>query len=934
MRQRFVVVDLETTGNSPKKGDSIIQFACTVIENKRIVDEYSTYIKPEKSIPPFIVELTGISDDMVKDAPLFREVAPKINSLLADAVFVAHNVLFDLSFLQEELNQAGFEGFYGSTIDTVELSKILLPTSDSYKLSQLAQEENIEHERPHQADSDARVTALLLLKLINKLYDLPKVTLKQLYRLSFSLKSEISELIGDCIADKEKKALEPLHGIEIFRGLALRIQDQPKTLKNEEDKLFEYEYDAEAKFQDLQHAFPHAERRAGQLEMMNNIYDTFIQQKHSIIEAGTGIGKSLGYLLPSAYFSSKYKKQVIISTYTLHLQEQLLKKELPALSKIVPFPIEAQMIKGTNNYLSLAKFERVLRQKDDNYDTSLTKMQILVWLTHTQTGDRDELNLTSGGASFWEKLQTSAGLPQKLQEPWDKRDFYKKAKEAANRADILVTNHAYLIENVTGENPVLSRGAILVLDEAHHFSKAFQTKLGFKISYLTIRTMINRLGTYNQKMVLYRLEKMMKEKNLEVPTGSKAIENAIQDFLYESEQLFYLLAKYGEKLALSPGRQKLSIHYDSRGQSRDQNNIKMLAERVIDYLRQIREAADERVASLMRNGDSLGKSHLYYVTEAAGLLDELGELQGYLRTFFLRNEKDTVYWADIIKSGKNTAVTLLSQPLDAGGSILENYLGGFTSIVMTSATLTINGSFSFFMEQLGLKKETFITKSYPSPFNYMDAVKIMVPASMPDISIIPLSEYARNVSEHITAAAAGSKGRMMVLFTSRELLRMTYEFLREEQQLVDFTLLAQGITGGSKWKLLKNFQGFNKGILLGNASFWDGVDVPGDKLSCLVIVRLPFSAPDEPVNAARNRQLTAEGKNPFSQYSLPEAVLRFKQGFGRLIRAENDKGVLLVLDKRIQNTSYGHAFLDAIPKVRVETNPLSQLEESVRKWLS
>ncbi|MBM7692616.1 ATP-dependent DNA helicase DinG [Peribacillus deserti] len=933
MMQRFVVVDLETTGNSPKKGDSIIQFACAVIENKKIVEEYSTYIKPEKKIPPFIVELTGINDSMVENAPLFKEVAPKINSLLTDAVFVAHNVLFDLSFLQEELKQAGFEGFYGSTIDTVELSKILMPTSDSYKLSMLAIEENLEHERPHQADSDAHVTALLLLKLMTKLFALPKVTLKQLYRLSFSLKSEISELIGECIAEKDKKALEPLDHLEIFRGLALKVPDQQEEFI-EEEQDFTYRYNPDTKYKDLKRAFPNAEKRMGQLQMMNSVYDSFIQQKRSIIEAGTGIGKSLGYLLPAAYFIKKYRKKVIISTYTLHLQEQLLKKELPALASIVPFPIEAKMIKGKNNYLSLAKFERVLRQKDDNYDTSLTKMQILVWLTHTETGDRDELNLTSGGASFWDRLQTSAGLPGKLQEPWNTKDFYLRAKAAAKTADILVTNHAYLIQDITGQNPVLPKDAVLVLDEAHHFNKAYNSKLGFKVSYLTIRTIINRLGSYNQKMVLYRLEKMLKEKNLEVPTSSKVIENLIQDFLYESEQLFFLLARYTEKLAINPAQQKLTLHFDSAAESRELNGIKMLAERVIDTLRQIREAADERVEVLTRREESLGKSHLYYVSEAASLLEELAEQQGYLKSFFLRNEEGAVYWAEILKSGKNTAVTLLSQPLTAGQSIWDDYLSKFSSIIMTSATLTVNGSFSFFMEQLGLKDENITTESYPSPFNYMEAVKILIPSSMPEIGSLSLSEYARNVAQHIAVAATGSNGRMMVLFTSRELLRMTYDYLRVEAELGDYTLLAQGITGGSKWKLLKNFQGFNKGILLGNASFWDGVDVQGDKLSCLVIVRLPFSPPEEPVNAARSRQLIQEGKNPFSQYALPEAVLRFKQGFGRLIRAENEKGVLIVLDKRIQNSTYGHSFFEAIPKVTVETKPLEQLEKAVREWLT
>src|SRR3954471_4370465 len=219
MRSKYVVVDLETTGNSAKKGDKIIQFAAVVIENGRIVDQFSSLLCPRKPIPIFIEELTGLTDEMVKDAPLFAEIAPKVMEILNGACFVAHNVLFDLSFLQEELIMAGFEGFYGPILDTVELSRILFPSSDSFKLNDLAIQEGLSHDRPHQADSDAYVTGELLLILFDHLQNLPLLTIRQLYKLSGGLKGDLDELLEELIMTKESsveiipECLEQFHGI-------------------------------------------------------------------------------------------------------------------------------------------------------------------------------------------------------------------------------------------------------------------------------------------------------------------------------------------------------------------------------------------------------------------------------------------------------------------------------------------------------------------------------------------------------------------------------------------------------------------------------------------------------------------------------------------------------------------------------------------------
>ncbi|MGJ7920009.1 exonuclease domain-containing protein, partial [Neobacillus sp. LXY-4] len=384
MNNKYVVIDLETTGNSPKRGDKIIQFAAVVIENGKITKQFNSLVNPQQKIPVFIEELTGLNDDMVHDAPLFSEIAEKVASLLEDAYFVAHNVLFDLSFLQDELIESGMNGFYGPVLDTVELARILFPTADSYKLSDLALQEGLEHDRPHQADSDAFVTAQLFINFLNRLEELPEKTLKQLAKLSGGLKSDIQMLLEDLLEHKQQRVEIIKPELEIYRGLAIK-----KSQSLDDDKkqnTANYPFSEAEKESLMKNAFPVYEKRQGQFLMMDSIYHSFQSGQHALIEAGTGVGKSLAYLIPGAIFAKQTGQSVVISTYTTQLQQQLMEKDIPLLKKMLPFPIKTCLLKGRGHYISLAKFEQSLVEEDDNYDTTLTKMQILIWLTETQTG--------------------------------------------------------------------------------------------------------------------------------------------------------------------------------------------------------------------------------------------------------------------------------------------------------------------------------------------------------------------------------------------------------------------------------------------------------------------------------------------------------------------------------------------------------------------
>ncbi|ETI66626.1 ATP-dependent DNA helicase DinG [Neobacillus vireti] len=934
MSNKFVVVDLETTGNLPKKGDKIIQFGAVVIENGIITDRFSSLVNPQKSIPVFIEELTGINDEMVKNAPLFAEITEKVMSLLDGAFFVAHNVLFDLSFLQEELIQAGLEGFYGSVLDTVEMARFLFPTADGYKLTDLAEKENLQHDRPHQADSDAQVTAELFLILLERLSSLPLVTLKQLTHLSGGLKSDLQQMLGEIMANKDMNTEELPDAIEIYRNLALK-KLTPLVVNKEADMIdFQYPSTEEEKIEVVNQGFEFFEKRTGQFMMMDTVYQAFQNKNHSLIEAGTGVGKSLGYLLPAACFSKQIKVPIVVSTHTIQLQEQLLKKEIPLLEKILPFKINSVLLKGRSHYLSLEKFSQTLLDKNDNYDTTLTKMQILVWLTETETGDKDELNLSSGGFIYWNKIKNEAPIFSK-KDMWLEKDFYQKAKRDAQAADIIITNHSLLLSDIKGEGSILPAFDYVILDEGHHLEKVASQFFGHSLDYLSARLMIGQFGLYEQKQLFYEMEELLaaipRQKGKLLHTFE--LNQMVIDLTYEMDEFFKLIAVYAKAKQINKkGFNRIKVRFSHRDSGKERNALVHSAERVAFILKDLHAAIMDRLESIKKAKGSLTAAKENKLEELYLFGTELEELRNTVIKCFLKESKD-VKWIEMDTRSPQNITTFLAQPAFVAEQLKERFFQIKKAVVITSATLTVNHSYSYIMKELGLNADATVQQSIPSPFEYKNQVQLFIPEDLPAINSVSLDEYVIAITEHIITIAEATKGRMLLLFTAYDMLKKTYELIKESGFLNEYVLIAQGITSGSRTRLTRNFQRYDKAILLGTSSFWEGVDIPGEDLSCLVIVRLPFSSPEEPLTEAKCQIISEQGGNAFSEYSLPEAILRFKQGFGRLIRTEKDRGLMIVFDRRIVTTKYGKAFLKSIPSVPVKNGTINELVELIHSWL-
>jgi ATP-dependent DNA helicase DinG len=933
MRSKYVVVDLETTGNSAKKGDKIIQFAAVVIENGRIVDQFSSLLCPRKPIPIFIEELTGLTDEMVKDAPLFAEIAPKVMEMLNGACFVAHNVLFDLSFLQEELIMAGFEGFYGPVLDTVEMARILFPSSDSFKLSDLAVQEGLKHERPHQADSDAYATGELLLILFARLRDLPFKTIKQLYKLSDGLKGDLNEVLEELLKEKERKIEElPLY-LEEYHGVYIKKSQE----KDQQEQVQENVYPIHEKDKEelLGNAYANYERRSGQFRMMDIVYHSFQNEQHAMIEAGTGVGKSLAYLLPAVYTAISTNKPVIISTYTTQLQEQLLQKDIPILKRAVKFPFTTVLMKGKSHYISLDKFVHSLRESDDNYDTLLTKMQILVWLTETTTGDRDELNLSSGGQLFWHKIkhdESTFGRDFSSRE----RDYYLKTRNDGKKADLIITNHSLLLSDLVTDRPILPPSDYIIVDEGHHFEKVAGQYFGSKIDYAATRFLLQQMGMYEQKQLLYKIEKILEETGTGVNQGdvrhSVQLNQLMGELLFEMDELFKVIALLAKKKVKnkSQSRMKCPLTFDMTKESK---TLKAEAERFLFLLTDYRKAITTRYELLLDSRDKKSNKQQTVISDVASWLADAEKIVGSIRQILLQPETENVSWIEMDTRAWQNKTTVYSQPVSISFQLNDLLFQRKKSVVVTSATLSVKGSFRYTMDSLGLQRGSCHVEQIPSPFCYDQQVQLIISNDLPEINTVSLQDYISEIGEHIISIAEATKGRLLILFTSYDMLRRTYELIKESGFLREYSLLAQGITGGSRTRLVRNFQRFEKAILLGTSSFWEGIDIPGEDLSCLVIVRLPFSPPDEPLTEGKCLEIKKSGGNPFYDYSLPEAVIRFKQGFGRLIRTRNDKGVMIIFDRRVISTQYGKVFLESLPTIQAKEMNIDQTVDLINKWL-
>ncbi len=936
LNNRFLVIDLETTGDNPID-HSITQIGAVLIEGGKVIDTFSTFVYTEQEIPTFIQELTGITNEMLVDAPTMDEVMVQLLPMLEGSVFVAHNANFDLGFIQKSLDQLGYEPFDGLVLDTLLMARIILPMVQSYKLNSLTDELDIQHDNPHRADDDALATAELLLQLLDQLEEMPLIYLQRLrdiIRYSFA---DLAIYLEEYIEKKQLNFTEKEQSYIVMNQLALQPIEEFEMEAEENERIVPVE-ELFGQNGVLSTEFPDFEVRPSQKQMAKKVIQAFENSAHLMVEAGTGTGKSLAYLLPSIYWAKEYDEKIVVSTHTINLQEQLFHKDIPLLKKILPFSFSATILKGRNNYLCLRKFEQAAGSiEDERNKESITNLsQMLTWVYQTNTGDVEEINLPFTAKELWNQVKSDKDSCLNRACPWFKMCFYHRAKQKAQLSDLIITNHSLLLTDLQAEHRILPGYQRLIVDEAHHFEDVALKHLGYEINQFYVHSLFQHLYKDAKNGFLVSL---MNELFATKDTDSFAVGNQIQNHSIpllmkvegEFQTYFNLINEFVEKTCRKNENGRVALRITEAIKEKEEWAIIL---QVVDNLYvQSTELLNQMEEQLKRIKELEIEESL--LVDFKGYLQELRYLFVHLQEWNYAKDTNMVFWIEAEQKRKRIFSYLLASPIEIGEYLKAALFDKKESVILTSATLSVNESFNYSYKKFGFdeKDEQMWSLKLPSPFDYKKQAVMYIPKDFPNIQEISEKEYIHYLAKSIGEIAISMNGKTLVLFTSHQMLQDTYYLLKKILQPFHIQVLGHGIDSTSRSKLTTKFKTNNQTVLLGTSSFWEGVDIPGESLSALIIARLPFNPPNHPVQEAKTEKLRSEGKNPFTELSVPQAVIRFKQGFGRLIRTQKDKGIVVIFDRRIMEARYGKAFVRSLPPLNIVYQPMRQLITLMEEWM-
>ena len=612
------------------------------------------------------------------------------------------------------------------------------------------------------------------------------------------------------------------------------------------------------------------EHRPGQLEMAQAVDDAFENHHHAIVEAGTGTGKTLAYLLPAICSG----RRVVISTATKSLQEQLYQKDVPFLQKHFAPNLKVAVMKGRSNFLCLAKMHALADQPMlRGMEETDAFRQIKGWSKLTETGDRAELSFLPDDSELWSRMDARRETCTGKKCPEFERCFLTKMQTRAKEADIIIVNHHLFFADLALKQDdfgsILPEYSAVVFDEAHEMEDVASDYFGQEISN-------------------YRFEELARDADQTMRiahVGTPSLLRRTQRIREKNRTFFETFPARDGRFPFSRPEREAFIEQNREAYDALHNALKGL---------------ETEIAALTQRTEELVR-----------IARRSFEIRQDLAFLFESNERNFVYWFE----RRNKGVFLAATPIDVSQILREKLFEAFDTVILTSATLTVAGLFEFIRQRMGLDhaKETAL----PPEFDYQQQALLYLPLRMPDVRD---AGFAGKAADQIATLLELSEGRAFCLFTSYAQMNELFERLRNR---LDFPMLLQGTAPRSV--LLERFKTTPNAVLFATASFWQGVDVPGAQLSCVIVDRLPFAVPSDPVVAARVKALQDEGRNPFAEFQVPQAVLSLKQGFGRLIRTKTDRGVLVLLDTRISRMPYGKIFLESLPRY-CRTSDLGEVE--------
>ena len=961
----WVAFDLETTGLDADK-DAIIEIGAVKFQDGKTLDAFQRLVNPQRRISPFIASLTGIRQRDLDRADPIERVAPEFVAFVGASPLIAHNAAFDLGFLRAN----GIE-FPNPVIDTYDLAYVVRPDAPSYSLENMAQRLDLPRDRNHQAHralDDATAAKMLFLSLLEDASALHPTTLAAMQRLAQASDWSLAYLLNGITANPTapqptvpphqapslsgrsqqipsplgersgwgQKPLPPRWG-KAGMGVKSQPQASPDNIGingidaqsisrrlhsggvlRERETVTPIDADMVASmFSEggaLSHALDGFEARAEQAQMAQAVTEAINDGERIIIEAGTGVGKSLAYLLPAALYALANGKRVVISTNTINLQEQLLRKDAPILVEALKSveggseDLRFTPLKGRANYLCMRRWNAMSASTDPTPEEARLLAKTMLWLGSTDSGDRAEINLGHPRAAApWDRLSANNARGCLRNESLC---FLRAARERAAASHLVIVNHALLLADATVGRTIIPDYDVLIIDEAHHLEEEATKHLGFELTQAGFNDHFQSLtgegGLPNQATVAFRTA------TSDITDRRETVETVLDEIARLLPRMRDSIARLlaGLQSMAQPGgsgRRPPSQYAQQTRVTRGMRANPKWSELEIGW-----ENADlalgelgRQLAAMQPALADLEEAGLLNYESLVNDLDDAAQrndtLRRQLKEFVVAPEDDAIYWLTL--SARRAELSLHAAPLHVAEQLDELVFSQTRSVIMTSATLSTERAFDHIIERTGFTHARELLLG--SPFDYPSAAVLCLPKDMPE----PRSwAYQDALEAAIKDAAIAAEGRTMALFTSYGALRQTASAIKDDLKARGIEVLQQGADGPPA-QVVRRFMQNPRAVLLGTASFWEGVDLPGDALSVLIVARLPFNVPTEPVFQARSELYD----NAFMQYAVPQAILRLRQGFGRLIRAKTDRGAVIILDRRVTASRYGSAFLRSLP---------------------
>lgn len=905
----FISFDLETTGLS-SENDKIIEIAAQRFENGEPTSRFTTLIHPKIPIPEFISNLTSITNEMVMNAPVLDDKLQELLDFFESDPVVGQNIDFDLGFLKKVCieHKKSFPEF-SAIYDTSTLSRNILYFHHDFSLSGISTFYNQDISNAHRALADTLNTGHVFMHLVKETASKPLSLLEDFNQILYPINAHNQKLYENLIHLGIKQ-----NNINGIYNSSIKITDRPsvyisneKSVKNQDNISIEDILGNEGL---LKKGWDWFEPRECQISFSENSLNAFINKEILIAEAGTGLGKSFSYLSACLLYSGSTEIPVVISTHTKHLQEQLFHKDIPSFSKKTGVPVKAAIIKGRRNYLCKTRFKQFLKSNKNRFSKFEQEMllPLLSWNKQTKSGDIEECpGFPLGRMSrIWKMIRSEPGYCTTARCRNEEGCYYGKLRKQINETDLLIVNHALLVNEVLRENSILPPEFILVIDEAHNLSPVTRDQLTIR---LTADNILYELQFFTNKNDLFQtgffhtVKKFTQDLEpdlMEMSLAADGISKIINEFYVEYLKKFLGSininnVKYEKNVLIENPEMEFSI-------------LNVESSDILDEFKNLIKLCRNLEKKLKKEKDFPNQSILDFNNQISiieGIMVDLSRI-------FIKNRKDIV-WSRVKPWNNNYLLSLCCAPKDVSSIIHDAFFTRENGTILCSATLELNNSFNFINQSVGLmdsqQMERTTTRNFGSPFHYDDQVDLWSIDSGKSINSI---QFIDEIGSQLCKLASATKKRMLILCTSYEQVKVLSKHMSNSLRGENRKVFAQTI-GQNRRAIIRGFNLTPASILIGTMSFWEGVDFPGKLVEILVILKIPFDNPDDPVLISEIKNYKMRNKNPFMEYQVPCAAVKFKQGFGRLIRSITDSGICILTDPRLINKHYGKYILDSLP---------------------